>query len=303
MLVAGLLIPVAADAVVVAFPDTNLDAAVRNAIGKPSGDILDTDLVGVGFTSLSASGLGISDLSGLEFATDLSHLDLFSNSISDIGAISSLTQLTTLILGENEIGDLSPLTTLVNLEKLLLDHNLLTDISPLSSLTAVDTLSLFANQIVDITALASLTNLSWLDLDSNEIVDLTPLSSITNLSLASFAGNRVRDISPLETMPNLSLIVAVGNLISDIGPLVANLDYGGEGEVLELEGNPLSQAALCADIPTLEARGVTVNYNGACGDFVVPYVEGLDQALAEDIIVSVGLTVGSVTTEMNGTVL
>ncbi len=40
---------------IVSIPDANLEAAIRRAIYKPSGNILDTDLVGVGFTSLSAN--------------------------------------------------------------------------------------------------------------------------------------------------------------------------------------------------------------------------------------------------------
>ena len=37
---------------VVTFPDPNLEAAIRDAINKPTGEIYDTDLVGL--TSLTA---------------------------------------------------------------------------------------------------------------------------------------------------------------------------------------------------------------------------------------------------------
>lgn len=59
--------------IVVSFPDTLLESAVRAAIDKPGGSILDTDLVGVGFTRLDAYGSdepgsdAITDLTGLEY--------------------------------------------------------------------------------------------------------------------------------------------------------------------------------------------------------------------------------------------
>ena len=52
--------------VVVNFPDPGLEAAIGDAINKPSGDIYDSDLVGL--IDLNASNRSISDLSGLDFA-------------------------------------------------------------------------------------------------------------------------------------------------------------------------------------------------------------------------------------------
>ena len=68
-----------ANAAVVTFPDPGLDAAVRAAISKPTGDILDTDLVGTGFIQLNAFSRSISNLTGLEYCTDLTSLNLSSN--------------------------------------------------------------------------------------------------------------------------------------------------------------------------------------------------------------------------------
>ena len=82
--------------VVVSFPDPNLEAAVRQAVGRPTGDILSTDLEAL--TSLDISGLGISDLTGLEQCRNLTSLDLRDNQISDISPLVLLTNLTELEL-------------------------------------------------------------------------------------------------------------------------------------------------------------------------------------------------------------
>ena len=70
---------------VVTFPDGNLEAAIREAIGKPSGDIYLSDLVGL--TELDASYRDISNLAGLEYCVDLACLDVSNNQISDVSPL------------------------------------------------------------------------------------------------------------------------------------------------------------------------------------------------------------------------
>ena len=53
-------VSVPTSAVIVNFPDPGLEAAIRSAIGKPTGDIHDTDLIGL--TSLDADNRGIVNL-------------------------------------------------------------------------------------------------------------------------------------------------------------------------------------------------------------------------------------------------
>jgi len=48
--------------VVVVIPDSSLQAAVRLALGKPTGDITDLDMLGL--TEFTAVGQGISDMTG-----------------------------------------------------------------------------------------------------------------------------------------------------------------------------------------------------------------------------------------------
>jgi hypothetical protein len=94
-----------ADAVVT-LPDPGLEAAIWTAIGKPAGDVLESDLVEL--TALDASSRSISDLTGVEHRVNLQRLDLPGNRISDLTPLARLTALTVLHLWENQISDLIP---------------------------------------------------------------------------------------------------------------------------------------------------------------------------------------------------
>jgi len=112
------------------FPDENLEAAIRDALGKPPGEeITAAELAKL--TTLKAESSGISDLSGLEYCTNLTELSLWENEISDISSLAPLTNLTVLYLYGNQIGDISSLASLTNLTMLFLEGNQISDISPL----------------------------------------------------------------------------------------------------------------------------------------------------------------------------
>ncbi len=96
------------------FADAKLDAAIREALGKAPGEYITAELL-ARLTELNAEDRGISDLSGLEDATNLTSLMLGGNQIIDISHLTSLTKLTTLRLGGNQISDVSTLASLTNL--------------------------------------------------------------------------------------------------------------------------------------------------------------------------------------------
>ena len=67
------------------FPDPNLEAAVREAIDKPTGNIYPSDLAEL--TSLYAWDKNITDLDGLEHCIGLTRLTFRNNNISDISPL------------------------------------------------------------------------------------------------------------------------------------------------------------------------------------------------------------------------
>ena len=221
------------DDVEVIFPDSNLEAAIRAKIGKPTGRITTTDLEGM--TELNASDLGIQSIEGLQFCKNLKNLYLGRNQISDISPLSGLIKLTFLNLWDNQLSDINPLAGLTNLTYLNLWSNQLNDISSLAGLTNLDTLYLNENQISNISPLSGLTNLTELWIQSNQISNLNPLSSLFSVTELFLNYNQISDLSPLSGLANLTYLSLDGNDIVNISPLsgLTNLT------VLELSDNQI----------------------------------------------------------------
>lgn len=116
-------------AAVVSIPDANLRAIIADSLDKASGAPITQVEMRI-LTRLEANDSGISDLTGLEFATNLEYLGLVNNKISDISPLSGLTNLTSLDLGSNSISDISVLSSLTNLTRLYLSSNSISDIAP-----------------------------------------------------------------------------------------------------------------------------------------------------------------------------
>ena len=163
-------------------PDANLRSAVRSALGLATDATFTQAQLGQ-LTKLFASQSGISDITGLEHATELTKLSLWRNSISNLAPIKDLTSLTYLRLARNGISD----------------------VSLLSGLTALDSLGLQHNSIVNVAPLATLINLTWLRLAGNSITDLSPLVTLVNVT-----DSDVDLPDPDTTAPGVSISVPSG---------------------------------------------------------------------------------------------
>ena len=75
----------------VVFNDPALEAQVRLVLNKPSGDIYASDMETL--QQFGASGLGISDLTGLEYAVNLEGLYLSENEIASLAPLAPLVKL------------------------------------------------------------------------------------------------------------------------------------------------------------------------------------------------------------------
>ena len=80
-------------------------------------------------TSLEARNANITDLTGLEHATNLTGLFLIAERVGNEWQNS------------NAVSDLSPLSGLTNLTRLTINFDTITDISPLSGLTNLTSLT------------------------------------------------------------------------------------------------------------------------------------------------------------------
>ena len=162
-------------------PDPALRTAVRGEIGLlPDVPLTKERMRSVGYIDIA--GKGISDITGLEFATNLRELDLRDNPITDLRPLANLTTLERLylsdILPSTPTLDLRPLANLINLEELFLENSKVSDISLLSRLKKLRILDLSHNHISDLRPLADLRELRILRIRGNPIDDLTPLSGL-----------------------------------------------------------------------------------------------------------------------------
>ena len=164
-------------------PDANLRTAVRSALNLNNNDTL-TQAGMANLTTLTARNAQISNLTGLEHATNLQKLDLRDNTISNISALSGLT----------------------NLESLKLKGNNISSVSALSGLTSLTLLNLKENNISNISDLSGLTNLEHLRVDANSITDVQPLTSLVNLERLWIAGNSLTNAHLLSSLTGLTQI-------------------------------------------------------------------------------------------------
>jgi Leucine-rich repeat (LRR) protein len=135
-------------------PDSNLRRQIERALGKKSGAQI-TEANMATLTELNVpSYTSISNLTGLEFATNLTVLNLQGKSLSDISALSGLTNLTALNLGQNKVSDISALSGLTKLTALNLNFNKVSDISALSGLINLTSLNLNFSKVSDLSCLA-----------------------------------------------------------------------------------------------------------------------------------------------------
>ena len=124
--------PVIATAQTVDIPDPNLRATIEAIFGKASGDPISTaDMATLIY--FDKKNANISDLTGLEGATNLTYLFLWDNAISDLTPLSNLTNLQFLDLQGNSVSDLSPVMGLTNLIFLGIRNNSVSELSPLVS--------------------------------------------------------------------------------------------------------------------------------------------------------------------------
>ena len=209
----------------VEFPDENLAKKVRAVLNLPiDANISKAELATLTVLNASAPegavpAEQISDLTGLEHATQLTGLDLRDNAIVDLHPLTGLTQLTWIYLSSNKIRDIAPLAELINLTLLELDGNDIRDLRPVAGLTQLTSLYLSSNAIVDISPLAGLTHLTQLFLGENQISNIHSLTGLAQLTELELYSNDIRDITPLAGLTSLTYLFLVENQISNISPL------------------------------------------------------------------------------------
>lgn len=209
----------------VTFKDKRLELAVRKTLGESISE--ETPITVADMSKLyqlaNTNKRGIEDLSGLEHAVNLQHVDLSDNRIKDVTPLAGLRDIRQLDLHNNEIEDISPIKKLTGLVHLDLHNNRIKEISALQELTKLTYLDLIGNQIVDISPLRNLIKLGVLELRMNRITDISPLAKLTELRHLDLFLNQVSDISVLSNLNKLGYLNLNNNYLdlNDNSPAMA----------------------------------------------------------------------------------
>lgn len=219
--ICALSVAIAASAVeakeVVLFTDPNLEVAMRQELGLPSGPIHDTDVSAI--VTLDLTGRGINSLRGIEYCLGLVTLVISDNPLDDLTPVSKLPALERLTAARCSISDISCLGELSNLKHLYLGGNDILDIQEVARLTKLESLDLSYNPVLcqfdwenertsDLRPIASLSNLRLLYLEcywpAGDLVDISPLSRLENLESLWLRGHPdLLDLSPLLGLANI----------------------------------------------------------------------------------------------------
>lgn len=191
---------------VVTFADANLEAAVREAIGKLDGDIIKREIC------------------------DIRELKISSKGIQSLEGIQHFSQLTWLDISNNMVQDLTPIIHLEYIWHMDAGGNLIENIDMLEGCVSICELGLSSNYVEDISVLESLVNLIWLDINGNKITEVSAIGGLPKLQWLNLAGNKVTDISCLAECPRIEELCADGMGINDISafdghPSLEKLQY------------------------------------------------------------------------------
>ena len=243
-----------ATAQVVNIPDASLRTALAEPLGKEEGAQITREELAT-LTEFHADDLGISDLTGLEFAVNLVRIELRHNEISDLAPFASLVALDNIKLRGNNISDISPLAQLVNVEWLGLEENNITDVSPLTRLAKLDGVGLDNNPVPDLAPLSGLVHLNRLELNHCALENISPLAGLVGLEELGLDGNAISDLRPLAGLTRLGDLRLRENLIDDITPLAGLTRLWH----LSLDGNLISDLRPLAGLVNLQSLGLSDN--------------------------------------------
>lgn len=181
----------------VSIPDAALRSKLANVLGiattlSRSGvpmlarEIRASDLASL--VTLNLSNSGITNITGLEFATNLRSLNLSNNTITNLSPLAKGLRVGYEVLGSLGLGAL---------ESLVVDNNLVSDLSPVANITTLKSLAVDYNLVTDLSPLANITTLTNLTADNNAITSVAALENLSSLTFVSLRNNQIREIESL----------------------------------------------------------------------------------------------------------
>ncbi|MGO2267139.1 MAG: MucBP domain-containing protein, partial [Vagococcus salmoninarum] len=208
---------------IVNIPDANLEIAIKRTLNITSETITENDMLQLNILLLN-NNEPVSNLTGLEYATNLRDLNIQLQRLDSIEALRNLKKLEYVDVSGNDIKDLTPLTNSNEIFYLNLEGNPVTDFSGISTLTNLETLIANNTKIIDISDLSNLVNIKKMVLPFNiGYENINPLKKMTNMKSLTIGGGKTKDISFINNMPLLDELVLMNVPNSDLTPLTGAL--------------------------------------------------------------------------------
>ncbi len=251
----GLIFPPTAPAQTVNIPDASLRTVINEILDKAPDAPTITRAEMATLRRIEAHDVGITDLTGLEFATELEQIRCNNNLVSDLSPLARLAKLGVVELRNNIIEDLSPLEKLINLTWVIVPHNLIADLSPLEELISLEGLEISDNVVSDLSPLAGLIKLHSIWMSGNPLADLSPLTGLISLRSFHSWGTPILNLAALTKLPKLRLLDVCGAEISDISVLEGFTTL----EELYLVGNEISDISPLASLTGLTRLSLKSN--------------------------------------------
>jgi Leucine-rich repeat (LRR) protein len=215
-------LPMLADVAINAtnFPDANFRSYLNS---QYSGEVITTAQLNAR-DSLKLSYKGISNMKGVEYFTQLTYLDCYSNNLTSIN-VSANTKLKYLNVGYNQMTSID-VSANTALEQLYLQHNNFTTIN-VSSHSSLRTL--WVNNNPNLTGMycwrnaltnfdvSNCTSLKWLKCYNNaNLATITGLASCTALTYLDCEDCSITSLDAVSGMPNLETLLTQNNKLSTL---------------------------------------------------------------------------------------
>ena len=168
----------------------------------------------------------VKDITGIEYCTNITELNLQYNSIVDLEPLRNLNNLKLLLLGMNKVESIEPLKGLTGLTKIGLGNMVnITDISPLKELTDLTILDLGGcRNLSDIGVLRNLTKLQKIWISNCAISDISPLKDLKSLTNVYIDGQ----IITLDKVQSVGSKATIGNVIKNLDGILLNISDGSD---------------------------------------------------------------------------
>ncbi|MBC1546532.1 LapB repeat-containing protein [Listeria sp. FSL L7-1435] len=195
---------------VVNIPDPVLKSYLNGLLGQAAtSDITEAQMDKIKLVDINVSTL--TDLTGLEFAHNLTSLSLFNTSVTDFSLIANMTSLNKLsISGTNLTDDSLPdLNGLINLNTMDLSNTNINDnsLDKINKLPQLTTLTLgYVYALTDIMPLQSLPNLTSLDIQFCGVHDFRGIENFPELTSLSAHGQNVGRTSLINSTIKSSVL-------------------------------------------------------------------------------------------------